>query len=411
MRALLLLGWALGAPPAGRPVHTWTVAPGSALPSITQALAQAGDGDTIRIASGDYREPELIVGRRVTILGMGWPVLHGGDHQIMRVVADSVAIEGLVLRDVSPSATDDRAGIKVLDARGCRIENNTLLGTFFGIYLSKVRGCIIRNNRVRGSGNDQVSSGNAIHSWSSSDLLIENNVVRGHRDGIYFEFTTNAMVRGNVSTRALRYGLHFMFSNSCTYVSNRFADNRAGVAVMYSHGVRMEGNRFEHSWGSAAYGLLLKDISDSHLQDNVFQSNTVGLYAEGTNRVEVTGNQFLGDGWGVLVMADAQETVFRRNRFEGNSFDVSTNSANATSRFEGNYWDRYTGYDLDRDGYGDVPFAPVRLFAFVVQQNEPAIILMRSFFVSLLDAAERVAPVLTPRTMEDHRPLMRWPTQ
>ena len=107
-------------------------------------------------------------------------------------------------------------------------------------------------------------------------------------------------------------------------------------------------------------------------------------------------------------MADAQRTAFRRNRFEGNSFDVSTNSVNAASEFSENYWDRYSGYDLDRDGYGDVPFAPVRLFALVVQQNEPALILLRSFFVSLLDAAERVAPVLTPRTMEDARPLMRW---
>jgi nitrous oxidase accessory protein len=107
-------------------------------------------------------------------------------------------------------------------------------------------------------------------------------------------------------------------------------------------------------------------------------------------------------------MADAQHTRFHRNRFAGNSFDVSTNSVNATSVFDENYWDRYPGYDLDRDGHGDVPFAPVRLFALVVQRHEPALILLRSFFVSLLDAAERVAPILTPKTMEDHRPLMEW---
>jgi nitrous oxidase accessory protein len=170
----------------------------------------------------------------------------------------------------------------------------------------------------------------------------------------------------------------------------------------------MTGNRFERSWGSAAYGLLLKDITDSRIAGNIFQGNSVGLYAEGTTRVTVTDNQLLANGWGAQVMANAEQTAFRRNRFEGNSFDVSTNSANARSEFTGNYWDRYTGYDLDGDGFGDVPFAPVRLFAFVVQQNEPVLILLRSFFVSLLDAAERVAPVLTPRTMTDPRPLMRW---
>ena len=64
--------------------------------------------------------------------------------------------------------------------------------------------------------------------------------------------------------------------------------------------------------------------------------------------------------------------------------------------FTGNWWDHYRGYDLDRDGVGDVPYPPVRLFALVVEQSEPSLILLRSPFVDLLDAAERVMPVLTP---------------
>jgi nitrous oxidase accessory protein len=87
---------------------------------------------------------------------------------------------------------------------------------------------------------------------------------------------------------------------------------------------------------------------------------------------------------------------------------VATNSPNASTLFAENYWDRYTGYDLDRDGFGDVPFAPVRLFALVVQQHPPAIILLKSPLAELLDAAERVLPVLTPQAMLDHRPRMIW---
>jgi nitrous oxidase accessory protein len=388
--------------------RTLLVAPGGTFPTLTAALAVAHDGDTIRVLPGDYREPTVTVARQVVILGEGRPVFHGGDHQVLTITADSVTILGLVIRTVSPSAAEDRAGIKVLSARGCRIEDNTLIDTFFGIYLSNVSGCLIRANRVQGSGTSEVFSGNAIHSWSSSGLVIEDNVLRGHRDGIYFEFTTGAEVRRNLVTDQLRYGLHFMFSNDCRYEGNTFVTNHAGVAVMYSHGVTIADNRFEYGWGRSAYGLLLKDITDSHIENNRFLHNTVGLFAEGTTRVMVRGNELLGNGWAVQVMANAQQTRFLRNRFEGNSFDVSTNSVHAASEFDENYWDRYSGYDLDRDGHGDVPFAPVRLFALVVQNNSPALILLRSLFVSLLDAAERVAPVLTPQTMEDHRPLMRW---
>jgi nitrous oxidase accessory protein len=405
MLPLLLLAFVQGPVASG---HTWSVGPGTAMPTLTAALSRAADGDTIVVGSGDYREPEIRIERRVSIQGKGTPVFHGGDHQVFTILADDVTLRGLTIRDVSPSASDDRAGIKVIGARGCRLEDNVLIDTFFGIYLSKASACEIRGNRVRGSGTTEVLSGNAIHSWSSDSLVIVGNDVGGHRDGLYFEFTTHARVMRNISSGNLRYGLHFMFSNGCEYRENTFRANGAGVAVMYSRDVTMIGNRFLRSRGGSAYGLLLKEISDSRLSRNHFEGNTIGLYAEGTNRVMATGNEFLGNGWAVQVLADAQVTAFRGNRFEGNSFDVSTNSVNAASEFSGNFWDRYTGYDLDHDGYGDLPFAPVRLFALVVQQNPPALILLRSLFVSMLDAAERVAPVLTPATMIDRRPLMRW---
>jgi nitrous oxidase accessory protein len=49
----------------------------------------------------------------------------------------------------------------------------------------------------------------------------------------------------------------------------------------------------------------------------------------------------------------------------------------------------------------------VRLFSLLVEQNEPSLILMRSFLVQLLDAAEAVMPALTPDTLVDAAPLMR----
>jgi nitrous oxidase accessory protein len=49
----------------------------------------------------------------------------------------------------------------------------------------------------------------------------------------------------------------------------------------------------------------------------------------------------------------------------------------------------------------------VRLFSVIVERNAPAIILLRGFFVSVLDAAEQVFPSLTPETIVDERPSMR----
>ena len=243
--------------------------------------------------------------------------------------------------------------------------------TFFGIYLQKSAGCLIAGNHFTGGGKDETGSGNAIHLWNSSRTRIADNQIVRHRDGIYLEFARGVEVSGNVSEANYRYGLHFMFSDSCAYRENRFRRNGAGIAVMYSKHVDMANNAFEETWGAGAYGLLLKDISDGRLEGNHFTGNSTAVFLEGSSRLHILGNTFDRNGWAIRLMANAEGNRFEDNSFSGNSFDVATNSRMNASVFDSNYWDHYQGYDLNRDGYGDVPHAPVRLFSLVVQQNEP----------------------------------------
>ena len=383
---------------------------GTNVPTLAAAIARARPGDTIVVEPGLYRESGLVVNKPVLIRGRGNPVIEGaGDHTILRVTANGVSIEGLVIRRVDPSNVEERAGIRLDSVRACSIRGNRLENAFFGIYGSAIADCRISDNQVIGPGRAEQESGNAIHLWSSREVTVEGNRVEGYRDGIYLEFVRGSRLTGNVSQGNSRYGLHFMFSDSCRYERNAFVANGAGVAVMYTHQVTMIGNRFERNRGQAAFGLLLKDISDSRLEDNQFDANTVALHMEGANRVVVTGNRFTSNGWAVRVLANSQDNRFEGNSFVGNAFDVATNSRQSTSTFTGNYWDRYRGYDLDRDGFGDAPFRPVRLFSLVVEQNEPSLVLLRSPFVDLLDAAERLLPILTPETLVDKRPLLRAP--
>ena len=123
--------------------------------------------------------------------------------------------------------------------------------------------------------------------------------------------------------------------------------------------------------------------------------------------MEVMRNQFIDNGWALKIMANALDNIFTQNNFIANSFDVATNSRQSFSKFNGNYWDKYEGYDLDRNGVGDVPFRPVRLYSLIIEQNEPSIILLNSLFIDILDAAERILPVLTPDAIVDHQPATR----
>jgi nitrous oxidase accessory protein len=360
------------------------------------------------LKAGHYRlAGEQLVAKPVTIVGQGAPVLEGtGPHGLLRVTADSVVLRGLVFRNVERSFIDDRAAVLFDSTAACVVQDNRFEQTFFGVYLKGVRGCRVAGNRLDGYRAGRAAGGNGIHLWNSTGVTVEDNEITGHRDGIFLEFSTDARVRGNLSTRNGRYGLHFMFSHDCEYTDNRFVDNGAGIAVMYSKRVMMRRNDFADNWGAAAYGLLLKDITDSDIEGNRFVSNSVAMLVEGSSRLQVAGNEFSRNGWALKLMANTEDNRFERNSFAGNAFDVATNSRSSSSTFAENRWDQYRGYDLDRDGYGDVPFRPVRFFSLVVQEHEPALILLRSFFVELLDLAERVLPILTPETLVDTRPRM-----
>ena len=380
-----------------------------AVRSIRDALSRVARGGTILVQAGTYRDTTIVVSFPVHIIGEGYPVLDGeGQRQIMTIMGDSVTVRGLHFENVGVAFTEDLAAIKVVRASGCVIKDNRIDNAFFGIYLQEASDCLVDGNELHAVRLRDATSGNGIHLWHSREITIVGNHVSGHRDGIYFEFTREAHVRDNVSTDNLRYGLHFMYSDSCDYVHNTFRHNGAGVAVMYSHRVQMVENRFEGNRGSSAYGLLLKEIADSRLERNVFANNTTGLFADGATRLLASHNQFVNNGWALKLQASTEDATFFGNDFAGNTFDVATNSRSSSSTFTGNYWSAYDGYDLDHNGIGDIPHRPVRLASIVVAQSEPALILLRSNFLLLLDVAERVFPALTPVALADSAPAMRW---
>lgn len=385
--------------------RSWAV--GSAKGELRSVIQAARPGDTLRLKAGMYREGNVLIEKDLVLLGMPGAVLDGeGKHEILTIANARVSVIGLTFRRSGRSNMDDYAGIKVHDAHGTRIINNRFEETFFGIHLSNTDSAYISDNWLKATAAKEYELGNGIHLWKCNHARIENNQITGHRDGIYFEFVTNAYIYKNRSHSNMRYGLHFMFSNDNEYRENTFSKNGAGVAVMYTSGVHMIDNVFEQNWGAAAYGLLLKDIRDSEVRGNKFLNNTSGIYMEGTSRTHFEGNTFHTNGWAIQLQASCDANVFTRNNFIANTFDLATNGHLVLNSIDGNYWDKYQGYDLNRDGQGDVPHYPVSLFASLSERVPAAMLLWRSFLVFMMDRAEKVMPAIIPVDLRDQAPNM-----
>lgn len=402
---LLVLGGGL---PTELRAKTWHVGPGQAYLRLKPVLAQVQDGDTVKVHGGFYREGNLRINRRICLWGLHRPVLDGDrKYEVLSIHADGVTVRGFKVQHSSYATLDDPGGIKVYESRGVQIIDNILYDNFFGIYLQYSRQCRVENNRIVALAQAEQEIGNGIHCWKSDSLQIIGNDISGNRDGIYFEFVTHSVIWRNRSYHNIRYGLHFMFSDHDAYFTNEFRNNGAGVAVMYTKHVVMMNNFFSENWGDAAYGILLKEISDCTLSGNHFTENTTAVFMDGVNRLQIDRNQIQGNGWGLKIQANCMDNVVEKNNFMGNTFDVSTNGTLTLNNFNQNYWDKYEGYDLDRDQIGDVPYHPLSLYAVIVAYNPPAMLLFRSFMVSLLDRTEKILPSITPDGFVDAQPLTR----
>ncbi|MCP5063204.1 MAG: nitrous oxide reductase family maturation protein NosD [Ignavibacteriae bacterium] len=375
--------------------------------SIKQAILSAESGDTVIVENGTYYEHNIKIDKPITIIGKEHAIIDAQDKgYIIDVSADSVCIIGLTLNNVGVSYTKDYAAIHTFRISNFWFEKITFNNPYFAFHIEKSKNGTIKGNVINGNAVLEHNSGNGVHLWHSSNIQVLNNKIYQMRDGIYFEFVKHSKVIGNVSKRNVRYGLHFMFSNDDEYKDNLFENNGAGVAVMFSKKIFMRNNIFKLNWGTASYGLLLKEIYDADIFNNSFIQNTIGVNAEGSNRVNFENNNFINNGWAIKFLGACYGNKLLHNNFMHNAFDVSYSGRINGNLFDNNYWSEYSGYDLDKDNIGDVPFRPVKLFSYIVNQTPETIVLLRSLFVDLINFSEKVSPVFTPDNLKDNSPLM-----
>src|SRR5690606_40999508 len=128
---------------------------------------------------------------------------------------------------------------------------------------------------------------------------------------------------------------------------------------------------------------------------------------DGATKIDLFRNSFTDNGWGMKINSNCMENRIINNNFINNTFDVSTSGSMTMNDFRRNYWDKYEGYDLDKDKIGDVPFHPLSLYSVLVENNPSIMLLFRTFFVDLLDRTEKIIPSLTPENFVDDQPLMK----
>ncbi len=379
----------------------WSVLPGESLSAV---IRKAAPGDIIIVERGYYRD-NLLIDKPLTLRGRNRPTLSGGNWgDVIRIRAEDVVIEGLIIRDSGEDLTAQNAGIYVEPgSHRAVIRNNDLTYNLFGAWIESVDGVQVINNLITGKRDlRSADRGNGIQLYNTTNARIIDNNISFCRDAIYVDISNNAVFRGN-RLHHLRYGTHYMNSHNNLWENNESYLNRGGLALMM---VRNQVVRNNVAWGNTDHGILLRTMQDSTLENNVVARNGKGFFIYDAEYNTVRNNLIINNRIGIHLWAGSIHNDVQGNDFIQNRNQVRYVAAH-DEEWRNNYWSNYVGWDRDADGFGDVPYEANDLVDRLIWKFPYMKLLMSSPAVQTLRMVARQFPLLRSPSIVDPGPRMQ----
>ena len=375
-----------------------------------QALIDAAkEGDVITLEPGIYAGP-INIEKAIILDGQNHATINaGGSGSVIVLDTDGAVIQNLRLTNSGNSHNDIDSGIQVRGNFNV-IKDNVIDNCLFGIDLQQSEYNIVRRNEISSKPVDLGMRGDAIRLWYSFGNKITHNYIHDSRDTVVW-YSKDNLIAHNRSTRG-RYALHFMYAQYNKIENNKYWNNSVGIFLMYSDGVEIRNNEVSHASGATGVGIGMKESSEIVVTDNTLLYNAVGLYMDVSpfqpdtiNRVE--NNLIAFNNIGVRFLNDWQGTHFINNRFKSNINQVSVSDGDTANhnKWDGNYWDDYQGFDLNKDGIGDTPYEYYSYADRIWMDVPGAEFFKGSPVLEVLDFLERLAPFSPPElVMRDSQP-------
>lgn len=412
--AITFVAGAVGVPAVGvaKAFHVGLDQP---LSSLADAVKNARDGDELFVHGGSYPGP-LEINRTLVLHAENGATIDGhGKGTVVKITAPEVHFEGFEVTDSGDALDQENSGIAV-EAPGAVIRNNHLRETLFGIYLRQADNSVIVGNRIESKNLRLPRRGDPIRIWYSNNVRVEKNRVHKGRDLVLW-YSSRLTIRDNIVTHG-RYGLHFMYCDDAVVEDNRLSWNSVGAFLMYSRRLSLHRNIFAHNRGASGYGIGLKDMDDPVLESNLFADNRVGIYIDNsprelTSTVQIRRNLIVYNDIGIHVLPSVQRNTFANNAFVENLEQVRKKRGGETddNDWHQNYWSDYAGYDLDGDGFGELPYKSDRFFEDLMDRHPMFRMFLYSPSVQALEWATRLLPAVKPEPkLVDARPRTERPS-
>lgn len=381
------------------PARAVEAAAGADLQALVWSLPA---GSTVTLSAGTFTGP-LVIDRPLTLTGRPGATLTGaGAGSVLVLAAADVTLANLRVTGGGHQPQNDDAGVVIAGDRA-RVSGVTVDDVYLGIDLRMADDAVVIGCTVRGDPTAPFGlRGDGIRLWESDRNLIAENTLDHVRDLVIW-YADDNIVRDNV-VRDSRYGTHLMHTAGNQISGNRYLDDVVGVFVMYSARITVDRNVVAGAHGEAGVGIGLKESDEITIVGNTLVDDTTGLYVDTVpqrvgGHAEFRGNVIAGNEVGVRFHGPSDGGRFTENVFVENRIAASVDASRGPLlgvTFDRNHWSDYAGYDLDGDGYGDLPFE-ARSAAASLFEREPAMAFLAGTpALALIELFAQAFPLFAP---------------
>ncbi len=253
--------------------------------------------------------------------------------------------------------------------------------------------------------------------FNCSNSQITNIDINNSSNGMIIHYCSNVTISGNNLANNTIMGIDLRYSENSTIFNNEFESNKnAGLFMRTSHNNNLTENRFSkgsrgiymgncnnnliqknfltnqivlinsESAGSGIdlynsyFNLLIENTACNNIKNgitlghfdhdgygsnnnsiignNLSSNGQNGIYIEGNNN-NITGNNLIyGNDAGIKVISSSMNNYIYNNTFLNNNLNARDDGIDNYWDYNqiGNYWDDYTGFDIDDDGIGEDPY-------------------------------------------------------
>ena len=324
--------------------------------ALQEAIDNAEAGSIIKLGPGIYKG-RLTITKPITIVGTAKGVVIDGEGEgsVINIKSSYVTLKNLTITNSGSRHENLDCAISINDASQCEVSDCTITDCLFGIDMQMTNNSIIQNNYITSKDFDLGLRGDGLRLWYSNDNLIKGNRLIKSRDMVVWYSHGNTIEENH--GEYCRYSLHFMYAGKNYVRNNSYKYNSVGIFFMYSQDTIATGNIVKSSLGATGMGIGLKDVSNFTLKDNTILYNAQGIYIdrspfEPDTHNYINGNKILYNSEALHFHSLSENNVIKDNIIMGNIEDIvndSRGSKTNENEIVRNYWDKYEGFDRDRD--------------------------------------------------------------